>query len=91
LRRHLRPPWRCGLSIDAAVSAEGLRVLKPLHMDAVVKAIEARTCEMSTSRGRLELSVQQAGSEAARQPPARAVDAANRLVAGDWGRWDEAF
>jgi DNA invertase Pin-like site-specific DNA recombinase len=82
-----------GLSIDAAVSTEVLRVLKPLGIDAAVKAIEAQTCETSAAQRQLELSLQQARYEAThagRQYDA--VDPANRLVAGELEcRWNQAL
>src|SRR4249919_2859964 len=51
-----------GLSIDAAVGAEVLRILKPLGTDAAVKAIETQTSETSAAQRQLELSHQQARS-----------------------------
>jgi DNA invertase Pin-like site-specific DNA recombinase len=82
-----------GLSIDAAVSAEVLRVLKPLGIDAAVKAIEMQTCETSAAQRQLELSLQQARYEATHaRRQYDAVDPANRLVAGELERrWDEAL
>ena len=38
-----------GLSIDAAVGAEVLQILKPLGVDAAVKAIETQTSETSAA------------------------------------------
>jgi Recombinase zinc beta ribbon domain len=82
-----------GLSIDAAVSTEVLRVLKRLGIDAAVKAIKADTRETSAAQRQLELSLQQARYEAAlahRQYDA--VDPANRLVASELDRrWNEAL
>ena len=49
-----------GLSIDAAIATEVLRVLKPLGMDAAVKAIEAQSNETTAAERQLELSLQQA-------------------------------
>jgi DNA invertase Pin-like site-specific DNA recombinase len=82
-----------GLGIDAAVSTEVLRVLKPLGIDAAVKAIEAQTCETSAAQRQLELSLQQARYEAAHaRRQYDAVDPANRLVAGELEhRWNEAL
>jgi DNA invertase Pin-like site-specific DNA recombinase len=82
-----------GLGIDAAVSTEVLRVLKPLGIDAAVKAIEAQTCETSAAQRQLELSLQQAHYEAAHaRRQYDAVDPANRLVAGELERrWNEAL
>ncbi len=82
-----------GLSIDAAVSTEVLRVLKPLGIDAAVKAIDAQTCETSAAQRQLELSLQQARYEAAHaRRQYDAVDPTNRLVAGELERrWNEAL
>jgi DNA invertase Pin-like site-specific DNA recombinase len=82
-----------GLSIDAAVSTEVLRVLKPLGIDAAVKAIEAQVCETSAAQRQLELSLQQARYEAAHaRRQYDAVDPANRLVAGELERrWNDAL
>ena len=82
-----------GLSIDSAVGAEVLRALKPLGIDAAVKAIEAQTCETSAAQRQLELSLQQARYEAAHaRRQYDAVDPANRLVAGELERrWNEAL
>jgi hypothetical protein len=78
-----------GLSIDAAISTEvlrilkplgvDLRILKPLGVDAAVKAIEAQTSETTAAQRQLELSLQQARYEAA---PARRQYDAVRLL--DW-------
>ena len=43
-----------------AVGAEVLRVLKPLGIDAAVKALEAQTSETSAAQRQLELALQQA-------------------------------
>ena len=82
-----------GLSIDAAVSKEVLRVLKPLGIAAAVKAIEAQTGETTAAQRQLELSLQQARYEAAHaRRQYDAVDPANRLVAGELERrWNEAL
>ena len=82
-----------GLSIDSAVGAEVLRVLKPLGIDAAVKAIETQTSETSAAQRQLELSLQQARYEAAHaRRQYDAVDPANRLVAGELERrWNEAL
>jgi hypothetical protein len=82
-----------GLSIDAAIAKEVLCVLKPLGIEAAVKAIEAQSAETTTAERQLELSLQQARYEAAhacRQYDS--VDPANRLVAGELEhRWNEAL
>jgi DNA invertase Pin-like site-specific DNA recombinase len=82
-----------GLSIDAAVSAEVLRILQPLGIDAAVRAINAQTHETSAAQRQLELSLQQARYEAAHaRRQYDAVDPANRLVAGELERrWNEAL
>ena len=82
-----------GLSIDAAISTEVLRVLRPLGMEAAVKAIEAQTSETTAAERQLELSLQQARYEAAHaRRQYDAVDPANRLVAGELERrWNEAL
>jgi hypothetical protein len=82
-----------GLSIDAAISQEVLRVLKPLGIDAAVKAIAAQTSETTAAQRQLELSFQQARYEAAHaRRQYDAVDPANRLVAGELERrWNEAL
>ena len=82
-----------GLSIDAAVSTEVLRVLKPLGIDAAVKAIDAQVCETSAAQRQLELSLHQARYEAAHaRRQYDAVDPANRLVAGELERrWNDAL
>src|SRR5258708_10598988 len=54
-----------GLSIDATVGAEVLRILKPLGTDAAVRAIETQTSATSAAQRQLELSLQQARFEAA--------------------------
>ena len=82
-----------GLSIDAAVSAEALRIVKPLGIEAAVKAIESQTSETSAAQRQLELSLQQARYEAAHaRRQYDAVDPANRLVAGELERrWNDAL
>ena len=82
-----------GLSIDAAVGAEVLRILKPLGIDAAVRAIGTQTSETSAAQRQLELSLQQARYEAAHaQRQYDAVDPTNRLVAGELERrWNKAL
>ena len=82
-----------GLSIDSAVGAEVLRILKPLGIEAAVKAIESQTSETSAAQRQLELSLQQARYEAAHaRRQYDAVDPANRLVAGELERrWNDAL
>jgi DNA invertase Pin-like site-specific DNA recombinase len=54
-----------GLRADQAVGTEVLRVLKPLGIDAAVKALEAQTTEMPAAQRQLELALVQARYEAA--------------------------
>jgi hypothetical protein len=82
-----------GLSIDAAIAKEVLRVLKPLGIEAAVKAINAQSNETTAAQRQLELSLQQARYEAAHaRRQYDAVDPTNRLVAGELERrWNEAL
>ena len=82
-----------GLSIDAAISKEVLRVLKPLGIEAALRAIEAQSSTTTAAERQLELSLQQARYEAAHaRRQYDAVDPANRLVAGELERrWNEAL
>jgi DNA invertase Pin-like site-specific DNA recombinase len=82
-----------GLKVDQAIAAEVLRVLKPLGIDAAVKALEAQTTEMSAARRQLDLALAQANYEAAHaRRQYDSVDPANRLVAGELERrWNEAL
>jgi len=82
-----------GLRADQAVGTEVLRVLKPLGIDAAVKALEAQTIEMSAAQRQLELALAQARYEAAHaRRQYDSVDPANRLVAGELERrWNEAL
>jgi DNA invertase Pin-like site-specific DNA recombinase len=95
--RNMHGTTRClsfsGMTIDAAISKEVLRVLAPLGVDAAVKAIEAHTGEISATQRQLELSLQQARYEVAHaRRQYDAVDPANRLVAGELERrWNQAL
>jgi DNA invertase Pin-like site-specific DNA recombinase len=82
-----------GLSIDAAISKEVLHVLKPLGIEAALKAIKAQSNTMTAAERQLELSLQQARYEATHaRRQYDAVDPANRLVAGELERrWNEAL
>jgi DNA invertase Pin-like site-specific DNA recombinase len=82
-----------GLSIDAAIAKEVLRVLMPLGVEAAIKAIEVQSNKTTASERQLELSLQQARYEAAHaRRQYDAVDPANRLVAGELERrWNEAL
>src|SRR5579864_2538106 len=82
-----------GLSLDAAVAREVLQALRPLGLEAAVKAIEAQSSTTTAAERQLELSLQQARYEAAHaRRQYDAVDPANRLVAGELERrWNEAL
>jgi hypothetical protein len=82
-----------GLRADNAVGTEVLRVLKPLGIDAAVKALAAQTSEISAAQRQLELALQEAHFAAAyARRQYDAVDPANRLVAGELERrWNEAL
>ena len=82
-----------GLRADHAVGTEVLRVLKPLGIDAAVKALDAQAGETSAAQRQLELALQRARFEAAHaRRQYDAVDPANRLVAGELERrWNEAL
>jgi DNA invertase Pin-like site-specific DNA recombinase len=82
-----------GLSIDGPVSAEVLRILKPLGMEAAVRAVDAQTSRTSAAQRQLELSLQQARYEAEHaRRQYDAVDPANRLVAAELERrWNDAL
>ena len=54
-----------GLSIDAAISNEVLRVLKPLGIEAARRAIEAQSSATTAAERQLELSLQHTRYEAA--------------------------
>lgn len=80
-----------GLRVDAAVSAEVLRLLAPLGVEAALEAIAKRDDENAETRRQAELALTQARYEAdlARRQY-DAVDPANRLVAGELERrWND--
>lgn len=81
------------LRADDAVGTEVLRILKPLGIDAAVKALQAQTSETSAAQRQLDLALQQARFSAAHaRRQYDAVDPANRLVAGELERrWNEAL
>jgi DNA invertase Pin-like site-specific DNA recombinase len=82
-----------GLRADHAVGAEVLRILKPLGVDAAVRALDAQAGETSAAKRQLELALQQARFQAAHaRQQYDAVDPTNRLVAGELERrWNEAL
>ena len=81
------------LRADEAVGTEVLRVLRPLGIDAAVKALQAQTSERSAAQRQLELALEQARFSAAHaRRQYDAVDPDNRLVAGELERrWNEAL
>jgi DNA invertase Pin-like site-specific DNA recombinase len=82
-----------GLRADHAVGTEVLRVLKPLGINAAVKALEAQTSETSAAERQLDMALQQAHFSAAyARRQYDAVDPDNRLVASELERrWNEAL
>jgi hypothetical protein len=82
-----------GLSIDAAIAKEVLRVLKPLGIESAVNAIKAQSSETTAAERQLQLSLQQARYEVAHaRRQYDAVDPANRLVAGELERrWNDTL
>lgn len=80
-----------GMRVDAAVSAEALRLLAPLGIEAALQAIEGRQSDALETRRQAELALAQARYEAdlARRQY-DAVDPGNRLVAAELERrWNE--
>lgn len=79
------------LRVDRAVAAEVLSMLRPIGMEAALRAIERRQDDGQGKRRQLELALEQARFEAARaQRQFDAVDCDNRLVAGELERrWNE--
>ena len=82
-----------GMRTDQAVGVEVLRILKPLGVDAAIKAAETLTGETSAPRRQLELALQRARFDTAHaRRQYDAVDPGNRLVAGELERrWNEAL
>ena len=80
-----------GLRVDAAVATEVLRLLRPLGIEAALKAVGMREQEHADARHHAELALTQARYEAdlARRQY-DAVDSANRLVAAELERrWND--
>ncbi len=80
-----------GLRVDAAVSAELLRVLAPLGIKAALHAIDARAADNSEVHRQAELALTQARYEAGlARRQYDAVDPDNRLVASELERrWND--
>ncbi|MBF0394804.1 MAG: recombinase family protein [Alphaproteobacteria bacterium] len=81
------------LRVDQGVSAEVIRLLQPLGVDAAIRAIEAQDIKADQTRRQVELALEQARYEAARaRRQYDAVDPDNRLVAGELERrWNETL
>lgn len=79
------------MRVDAAVSAEVLRVISPLTLDAALQAIADRERADADRLRHNELALEQARYEAARaRRQYDTVDPDNRLVAGELERrWNE--
>jgi DNA invertase Pin-like site-specific DNA recombinase len=75
------------LRVDQAVSAEVIRVLKPLGIEAALAAIEVRKSQGAEKRSQIEMALKQARYEASlARRQYDAVDPDNRLVAGELER-----
>ena len=79
------------LRVDRSVAAEVLAVLRPVGVEAALRAIEQRFNEGQAKRRQLELALEQSRFEAARaQRQFDVVDPGNRLVASELERrWNE--
>ena len=80
-----------GLRVDAAVSAELLRVLAPLGIEAALRALDARAADSSEVHRQAELALAQARYEAGlARRQYDAVDPDNRLVVAELERrWND--
>lgn len=80
-----------GLRVDAAVSAELLRVLAPFGIEAALRALDAREADNSETHRQTELALTQARYEAGlARRQYDAVDPDNRLVAAELERrWND--
>jgi DNA invertase Pin-like site-specific DNA recombinase len=79
------------LRVDESVSAEVLRQIQPLGVEAAFSAIEARESKIGDVRRQVELALEQARYESNRaQRQYHAVDPENRIVAAELERlWNE--
>jgi hypothetical protein len=79
------------LRVDERVSAEVLRQIQPMGVEAALSAIEARESETNDVRRQVELALEQARYESNRaQRQYHAVDPENRIVAAELERlWNE--
>ncbi|HVB17836.1 MAG TPA: recombinase family protein [Stellaceae bacterium] len=80
-----------GLRVDAAVSAELLRVLAPFGIEAALHALDARAADNSETHRQAELALTQARYEAGlARRQYDAVDPDNRLVVAELERrWND--
>ena len=94
-RTHLHGGKLCisfgALRVDESVSAEVLRQIQPMGVEAALSAIEARESETNDVRRQVELALEQARYESNRaQRQYHAVDPENRIVAAELERlWNE--
>ena len=94
-RTHLHGGKLCisfgALRVDESVSAEVLRQIQPMGVEAALSAIEARESETNDVRRQVELALEQARYECIRaQRQYHAVDPENRIVAAELERlWNE--
>ena len=94
-RTHLHGGKLCisfgALRVDESVSADVLRQIQPMGVEAALSAIEARESETNDVRRQVELALEQAGYESNRaQRQYHAVDPENRIVAAELERlWNE--
>jgi len=79
------------LRVDESVSAEVLRQIQPMGVEAALGAIEARESTIHDVRRQVELALEQARYESNRaQRQYDAVDPENRIVAAELERlWNE--
>jgi len=79
------------LRVDESVSAEVLRQIQPMGVEAALSAIEARETKTDDVRRQVELALEQAHYESNRaQRQYHAVDPENRIVAAELERlWNE--
>jgi DNA invertase Pin-like site-specific DNA recombinase len=79
------------LRVDESVSAEVLRQIQPMGVEAALRAIEARESKTDDVRRQVELALEQARYESNRaQRQYHAVDPENRIVAAELERlWNE--
>jgi len=88
-------PGKCisfgAMRIDRDVATEVLCILRPIGVEAAIRAIEQHVDDGYAKRSQVELALEQARFEAGRaQRQYDAVDPSNRLVAGELERrWNE--